>query len=83
MGKGSNVLVLWSMIDMMLNLGTARENRHRKSLELFQESQINFNWGWDEWREEHGSIYITRSKMDNQWKFAVWLRELKLGSETT
>ena len=43
MGKGSNVLVLWSMIDMMLNLGKARENRHRKSLELFQESQINFN----------------------------------------
>ena len=34
---------------------------------------------WDEWREKHGSIYTAVCKVDSQWKFAVWLRELKLG----
>ena len=32
----------------------------------------------DEWREQHGNIYITVSKTDSQWGFAAWGRELKL-----
>ena len=39
-------------------------------------------WGklrWDEWREQHGSIYTTICKLDSPWQFSVWLRELKPG----
>ena len=35
--------------------------------------------GWDELREQHWNIYITMSKVDSQWEFAVWCRELKSG----
>ena len=34
--------------------------------------------GWDEWRGRE-NIYTTIRKIDSQWEFAVWLRELKLG----
>ena len=30
----------------------------------------------EEW---HGSIYTNIGKIESRWKFAVWLRELKLG----
>ena len=33
--------------------------------------------GWAERREQHGNIYSTICKTHSQWKFAVWLRELK------
>ena len=35
--------------------------------------------GWDGWREWHGNVYITRCKLDSQWEFAIWCRELKPG----
>ena len=28
-------------------------------------------------------MHNTKCEIDSQWEFAVWLRELKLGSETT
>jgi len=31
------------------------------------------------WTESHGDIYLTICKMDSQWEFAVWPRELKQG----
>ena len=37
--------------------------------------------GWDKWIEWRGSIYTPICKADTLWKFAVWLRELKLGLE--
>ena len=33
--------------------------------------------GWDELGELHWNIHITRCKIDSQWEFAVWRRELK------
>ena len=27
----------------------------------------------------HGNIYTTICKIDSQWEFAIWLRELRLG----
>ena len=33
---------------------------------------------WDAWREQHGNIHYPW-KIDGQWEFAVWHRELKLG----
>ena len=33
---------------------------------------------WDEWREQYGRIYSTICKIESQWKFAVWLKELIL-----
>ena len=35
--------------------------------------------GWGEWRQQHGNIYTTICKIDSQWEFAIWLRELRLG----
>ena len=32
--------------------------------------------GWDELREWHGNTYTTLCKIDSQWKFAMWHREL-------
>ena len=34
--------------------------------------------GWDELRERHWKVYTTICKIDSQWEFAVWCRELKL-----
>ena len=31
---------------------------------------------WDEWREDHGSVYTAVCKTDNQGEFAVCLKEL-------
>ena len=31
--------------------------------------------GWDELREQYGSIYITIRKTDSKWEFAVWHRQ--------
>ena len=33
----------------------------------------------ERYRESNMETYITVNKIDSQWKFAVWLRELKLG----
>ena len=35
--------------------------------------------GWNELREQHWNRYITISKIDSQWEFSVWRRELKSG----
>ena len=36
--------------------------------------------GWDGLRESHWNIYITLCKIDSQWGFAEWPRELKPGA---
>ena len=46
---------------------------------VFHQQNDNRSLPQDEWGERHGSINTTICKTDNQWKFAVWLRELKLG----
>ena len=33
--------------------------------------------GWDELRERHWKVYTIICKIDSQWEFAVWCRELK------
>ena len=32
--------------------------------------------GWNKWRKQHGNIYIAICKIDGQWEFAVYNREL-------
>ena len=34
--------------------------------------------GHEEWREQHENKDVTTCKVDSQWEFAIWLRELKL-----
>ena len=36
---------------------------------------------WNELREQHWNKYITICKIDSQWEFAVWHRELTHGAE--
>ena len=58
--------------------GQQWRNRHREYL---------WAWGWGGEGEMYGKsnmeTYITICKIDSQWEFAVCLRKLKQGSEST
>ena len=64
----------------MMNL-FAEQQRHRHRKETY-------GHGWEgggegeggrEYEESNMETYITICKIDSQWEFAVWLRELKCG----
>ena len=61
-----------------MNIFAGQQWRHRDKT-YGQGQQGSGRRGWDEWRGEHRSIYANICKIGSQWKFAVWLRELKLG----
>ena len=51
--------------------------RHRHREQTYGHGRREGRRGWKEWRDYHGNIHITTCKIDVQWEFAVWLRELK------
>ena len=63
------------MVLMKLFAGLQWRRRHRE--QTYGHGRREGRRGWKEWRDYHGNIHITTCKIDVQWEFAVWLRELK------
>ena len=59
----------------MMNLFAGKQWRCRYRYQTYGHS--GGRRGWNELREQHWNIYTTIYKIDSQWEFATWFRELK------
>ena len=66
-----------NMAPMNVFIGQQWRRRYRE--EACGQGQKRGRRRWGKWREEPGSIYTNICKVDSQWEFAVWHRELRLG----
>ena len=64
---------------VLINLFIGQQWRHKHREQTHGHGQRVGRRGWDEWREEHGSIYTTVCEKGNQGEFAVWFSELNPG----
>ena len=62
---------------VLINLFSGQQWRYKYREQGYGPGRERGRRGWDEWTEWHGSRRTDTGEIDSQWKFAIWLRELR------